>query len=303
MSSPARAPAENRPLAILIVLVATLIFTVTDGVAKFLVGRLPPVEVSWLRFVTSIPVILLIAYYRVGPGFLKTSQPLLQLARGVAFTSCSLSFVVGLTYLSLADATAINFVWPLLITVFSVLLLGEKVGIRRWTATAVGFCGMLLIVRPGSSSFQTAAIWPLTTAVLWALTNIITRSLAGKDRPETTLALSSVFMLLSTSAMLPFYWIPPTFNEVLLAAAVGIVSSLGHWILIIAYERASASTLAPFAYGQLIWATIVGYLGFGTIPDRWVLAGGILIIASGIYTAHRERVRAVAPPPKTIPER
>jgi len=296
MSAPARKPDENRPLAIVIVLVVTLIFALTDGVAKFLVGRLPPVEVSWLRFAVSIFVILPIAFYRVGPTALRATRPGLQLLRGLFFTLCSLSFVIGLTHLTLADATAINFVWPLLATVFSVIFLKEKVGIRRWSATFIGFCGMLLIVRPGSSSFQSAAVWPLTTAVLWALANIITRSLAGQDRSETTMALSSLIMLGCTSLLLPFYWVTPTLSEMMLVSVVGIISALGHWILIIAYERASASSLAPFAYGQLIWATLIGYFGFSTMPDHWVLSGGALIIASGIYTAHRERVRATQSP-------
>lgn len=303
MSDLAPKQAENRLLAIAIVVVVTAIFAFTDGVAKFLVGRLPPVEVAWLRFSTSLLVILPIAYHRVGRQAFRTSRPLLQFARGVFFSLCSLCFMIGLTYLSLADATAINFVWPLLITVFSVILLGEKVGIRRWSATAVGFCGMLLIVRPGSSSFQAAAVWPLATAVLWALTNIITRSLAGKDKPETTMVLSTACMLLCATLLLPFYWVTPTLNEVLLAVVIGVVSTLGHALLIFAYERSSASTLAPFAYSQLVWATMIGYVGFGTIPDRWIVAGGALIIASGIYTAHRERVKAVPAEPSSLPER
>jgi drug/metabolite transporter (DMT)-like permease len=303
MSDLAPKQAENRLLAIAIVVVVTAIFAFTDGVAKFLVGRLPPVEVAWLRFSTSLLVILPIAYHRVGRQAFRTSRPLLQFARGVFFSLCSLCFMIGLTYLSLADATAINFVWPLLITVFSVILLGEKVGIRRWSATAVGFCGMLLIVRPGSSSFQAAAVWPLATAVLWALTNIITRSLAGKDKPETTMVLSTACMLLCATLLLPFYWVTPTLNEVLLAVVIGVVSTLGHALLIFAYERSSASTLAPFAYSQLVWATMIGYVGFGTIPDRWIVAGGALIIASGIYTAHRERVKAVPAKPSSLPER
>jgi drug/metabolite transporter (DMT)-like permease len=204
----------------------------------------------------------------------------------------SLAFLTGLSFLPLADASAINFIWPVAVTVFSVIFLHEKVGIRRWGATIVGFAGMLLIIRPGSSAFQLAALFPISAAIFWALASIMTRSMTSTDPPETTIIWSAMVMLAGTTIALPFYWIPPGWQDVGPALIVGIGSALGHALIVFAFQKTSASSLAPFAYLQLVWATLLGYQIFGTVPDLWVLAGAVLIALSGLYTAHRERVRA-----------
>jgi drug/metabolite transporter (DMT)-like permease len=233
-----------------------------------------------------------IALMRIGRQAFQSDHPFLQVARGLAVTFSSLCFITGLSVLPLADASAINFIWPILITVWGVLFLGEKVGIRRWSATLVGFFGMLLIVRPGTSAFQWAAIFPLTAAVLWSIAAVITRAVSDRDRAETTLVWSSLVMLAGGAVIAPFYWISPTPRDWMLMLAIGLLSVLGHSMLAYAYERASASALAPYSYLQLVWATSLGYLIFGSVPDLWIAGGAALIVASGIYTVHRERIRA-----------
>ncbi len=165
-------------------------------------------------------------------------------------------------------------------------------GVRRWAATFVGFCGMLLIIRPGTGAFQIAAMYPLGAALLWSFAAVVTRSVSAHDRAATTLVWTSIVMLAGSTLLIPFFWRPMTGQEWLLMSLIGLISIFGHSVLVFAYERASASFLAPFSYVQLVWATILGYLVFGSLPDRWIAAGAILIVASGIYTAHRERVRA-----------
>lgn len=285
-------PAENRTLGIILMLSATVIFTVSDAMAKIMVTRLDPVEVSWIRSVVVIIVSLPIAYARAGRQIFNPQFPLRQIMRGASILGSSLLFLTALSRMPLADASAINFVWPLLITVLSVIFLGERVGIRRWSATLVGFIGMLLIVRPGSSSFDASAIYPLGAALFWALASVMTRSMTSTDPPETTIIWSALVMLFGTSLILPYVWIMPTWGELGLGILIGLGSAVAHAIIVYAFERTSASSLAPFAYAQLVWATLLGYVVFNTIPDHWIFAGSALIVFSGIYTAHRERVRA-----------
>lgn len=291
MPSPLPPVAENKPLAIAFIVVAALIFALADTFAKQLVATIPPLEALWIRSIFALAVTLTFAVKRVGRQAFVTHHPVQQGLRGIAILASSLLYLVSLSHLPLADTTAINFVWPLLVTVLSVLLLGEKIGIRRSLATLVGFAGMLLIIRPGSSAFQFAAIYPIAAAILWALASVMTRGMVATEVPEATLLWSSAIIFIGSSLVVPFVWVTPNLHEIYLAGMVGLGSAIGHMFVVFAYGRANASTLAPFAYFQLVWAMPLGWLVFGTFPDRWILAGSALIVASGIYTAHRERVR------------
>jgi drug/metabolite transporter (DMT)-like permease len=286
-------PTENQGLGIALVLGASLIFALSDATAKLMVASVSPVEVSWIRSIVVAILTVPAVIWRRGAGVFRTAHPVRQIARGLSVWFSSLLFLTGLSYLPLADTSAINFIWPILITVFSIFLLGEKVGIRRALATLIGFVGMLIIIRPGSSAFQVAAFFPLGAAVLWALASVMTRSMTSTEAPETTIVWSALVMLAGTSLALPWFWTMPTPREIGLGVLVGIGSAFGHAMIIFAYGQAKASTLAPFAYVQLVWATLCGYFIFGTIPDRWIITGAAIIAASGLYTLHRERVRRI----------
>lgn len=292
-----RAP-ENRTLGIGLILASTLVFGLSDSLAKLALTRLHPVEVSWMRSLVALVLTLGFAFYRLGPATFATRHPGTQSLRGLAAFGSSILFMTGLSHLSIADNVAINFVWPILVTILSIPLLGEKVGIRRWLAAMVGFAGMLLVIRPTSSSFQAAAIYPFGGACLWALSSVMTRKMMLTERPETTLAWSSVIFLLGASLALPFFWITPNKAELWLGLAIGIGSTLGHAFVVFAFERASASAIAPFGYAQLVWSALFGFLIFHTVPDAYTFAGAGLIAGAGLYTAHRERVRRGEP---TVP--
>jgi len=292
MSDSHERPAENKPVALLLLLLTTVMFATGDSIAKLAVGTLHPVQMLFVRCAIVVAFTVPYALWKIGPAVFHTDHPKTQIFRGFAILGSSFLFVSGLSHLPLADASAINFVWPLLITVLSVLMLKEKVGVRRWAATLLGFAGMLLIIRPGTSAFQMAALYPLGAALLWSFAAVVTRSVSAHDRAATTLVWTSLVMLAGATVLIPFFWRPMTGQEWLLMGLIGGISIVGHSMLVFAYERASASFLAPFSYAQLVWATILGYLVFGSLPDRWIAAGAILIVASGIYTAHREHVRA-----------
>jgi drug/metabolite transporter (DMT)-like permease len=228
----------------------------------------------------------------VSPLFaLQTERRGLHLLRGAALVGSSLFFISGLHYLPIAEASATGFVSPLFVTALSIIFLGEKVGLRRWIATALGLLGVIIILRPGTSAFHPAAFFPLVSALAWACTLIMTRMMSGSERAVTTMTYSSIAGVCILSAMVPFVWVTPSWHDILFGIFIGVASTAGQWIVVLAFRYADASVLAPFSYTQLLWVSILGYLVFGEVPDIWTITGAAFIVASGLYTAHRERVR------------
>jgi drug/metabolite transporter (DMT)-like permease len=276
---------------ILLIVAAVSIFSVSDALAKYLGQFLPPVEVAWMRYATFL-FLTLAPVLRDGSAAIRSKAPALQVLRGLALVGSALCFIAALRTLPLAEATAINFVSPIFITALSIPILGEVVGVRRWAAVAVGLAGVLLVVRPGGGAFGAEIALPVLTAAAWALAVVVTRKMSGADRPATTLFWSAAVGFAVLSALLPFSFVPPTAGQVCLGLLLGLISSAGQWLIVLAYRHAAASVLAPFAYCQLLSSTLLGFLAFGAAPDAWTLAGAGVIVGSGLYTAHRERVRA-----------
>jgi drug/metabolite transporter (DMT)-like permease len=151
--------------------------------------------------------------------------------------------------------------------------------------------GVLIILRPGTSAFHAAAVFPLVSALCWALTLIMTRMLSGKDRATTTMIYAAVAGFCILSALVPLVWVAPTWHDVMFGILVGVASTAGQWIVVLAFRYAGASVLAPFSYVQLLWNSFLGFIVFGEVPGVWTVTGAAFIVASGLYTAHRERVR------------
>ncbi len=289
----ATAPAKDATFtAIGIAVLSTVFFAMGDVAAKVLTGTLPAIEVTWLRYVIFCLLVIPTVFVAHGAKTMHTPRLRLQIIRALAVAGSAVLFILGLGHLQVAEATAINFISPIFITALSIPLLGEKVGIRRWAAAAVGFLGVMLVVQPGSSAFQVAALLPIGAALAWAVAAIATR-LMSSERPEVTLAWSAVIGLIALTAFVPFHWRAPTPGEIGLAVLMGTFSTIGHWLIILAYRKAAASTIAPFSYVQLLFAGLLGFGVFSTVPDAMTLVGGLVIAASGLYTAHRERIRAM----------
>ncbi|HVZ08899.1 DMT family transporter [Rhodopila sp.] len=289
-------PADDPVRGIAFTVVATMLFAASDTIAKYLSNTLPIVEFIWIRYLLFL-VMALVLSARVPRRVLRPRAPALQVARGVCVVASSLLFVFGVHRMTMAQATTISFLSPMLVTILSIPLLGEVVGIRRWAAVGAGLAGMLVVVRPGLADFQPAALFGIASATAWTLALIITRKIAGTDAPQTTMLVSSVFGSLVLSVLLPFQAVWPTAWELALAVTMGVLASIGQWLVILAHRIAPASTLAPLFYTQLIWATLTGLLVFGNLPDAWTVAGAVIIVLSGLYTAHRERVRRAARAP------
>jgi drug/metabolite transporter (DMT)-like permease len=289
--APSSAPAS--PLrGILFLIASTIVFSVADVITKQLASTLPPPEVAWMRYVTFALFIVPVVLIKGGPALFRSQRPGLQVVRGLGMVGSSIMFVQSLPHLPVADATAIFFVSPILIMALSVIFLGESVGWRRWTAAAVGLIGVMIVVRPGTGAFQPAAFLPILGAASWSVGAVVTRKITG-DHALTTLAYSASVGSIVLSALMPFNWVTPNGTEIALGLCMGILFSIGHWFVVLAYRHGNASLIAPFSYVQLVWAGTLGYLVFGTLPDSWTITGACLIAVSGLYTAYRERVRAL----------
>ncbi len=288
-----RAPARtDHPFkGIALILLSTIFLGTSDVTSKYLSATLPSIEITWIRFVV-FALIMVPAMVPGTPLFaLKTERLTLQLLRGTALLGSSLFFISGLRYLPMAVASATGFVSPLFVTALSIIFLSEIVGVRRWLATALGLVGVLIILRPGTSAFHVAAFFPVVSALCWAFTLIMTRMMSGREHVLTTMTYSALAGLGILTALVPSVWVTPTWHDILFGLLVGVASTAGQWIVVLAFRYADASVLAPFSYTQLVWVSFLGFLVFGEVPDVWTITGAACIVASGLYTAHRERVR------------
>jgi drug/metabolite transporter (DMT)-like permease len=284
--------ARDEPMrGIPLLLAAIFLFSISDALAKQLGETLPPLEIACLRYCAFFALTLLPLARR--PGLRRSRAPRWQLLRGLSVAGSAIAFTSALTQLPLAEATAINFASPAFVTVLSILFLAERVGWRRWTAIAVGMLGVLVIVRPGGEAFQPAALLPVLSSACWACAVIVTRRMGATDPPATTLIWTAGTGFAVLTLLLPAFGSQlPDARQVLHGLLIGIVSFAPQWLVVLAYRAAPASVLAPFSYVQLVFSGLLGLVVFGAWPDRWTLIGAAVIAASGLYSAHRERVRS-----------
>ena len=296
VSQPAAPPEpEERPLAAIgLVLMSLALFSGLDACSKVLVTDYSPVLITWCRYAANL-VLLLPFLLRAGPHPFATAGIGLQIGRGVAMGGSSVLFIAGLAQMAMPDATAVAFAAPLIVTALSIPFLGEKVGIRRWSAVAVGFLGVMIIVQPASSAFHPASLYPLASAACWAAGLVITRRIKTRDATLTTLLYTTIVAFLLATVFLPWVWQPLPLRAVLLVGLMGVLSSAGQYFLLLGYQRGPASLLAPFSYMQIITSTFWGAVLFGTWPGAATLIGAAIVVASGLYVLHRERMRRGEP--------
>jgi Predicted permease, DMT superfamily len=285
---------QGSGMAIGQVVLGVIALSGSDAFAKLLGAGLPAAEVTWLRYVVFTAAIVAVAAMRPGASW-RSRRPRLQVVRGLLVLGSAQLFVLGLGHLGVAEATAVAFVAPVLITLLSIPLLGEVVGRRRWTALAVGLIGVLIVVRPGAEAFGPGALLPLASAFLGALSVIAARKLGAVDAPTTTLLWSACVGLGGLTLAAPFWFEPLGARALLLGLAMGGLYALGQAALISAYSVAPASLLAPFTYAQLLSAALIGALAFDRYPDAVSLVGMGVIALSGAYTLLRERHRTRGP--------
>lgn len=278
---------------ILLVLAAVTLYATIDGLAKLMMQDMDVMQIIWARFAFSLPLLPFIVGRR-WPELLCVARPGLLIARGLIPIVAGLSVVIALGTMPLADATALMFVSPLMLTALAVPLLKERVGLHRWSAVVIGFIGVLVIVRPGGT-MGWVALLPLLTAFLYALYQIATRVLSRTTPALVSFTYMVIVGTAGSTLALPFVWRTPDALGWAMMAASGLLHGLAHYLVTRAFALAPAAILAPFNYAQLIGATAIGYVVFGDLPDRWAIVGALIIVAAGLYVAYRERrLRVVA---------
>jgi drug/metabolite transporter (DMT)-like permease len=271
-------------------LLAGLIFALADTIAKKLAGEVPIVQITWTRYIVFVGMAFLLTTRISGASFF-VRQPWLQVARGMCLVCSSMLFVLGIRDVGLAEAATIGFIGPIIVTFLSIPLLGEKVDARRWIALAAGMAGVLVVLRPGTGTFQPEGLYRVASAMFWAVGVILTRRMTRTERAETTMFWSAVSGFVVLCAIIPFHFVTPTPMQLWLSLGQGVLSSLGQWLVILSLRFTPVSTLAPYSYMQLLYMTAAGFLAFGALPDQWTLIGAGIIVCSGLYTAQRERRR------------
>ena len=279
---------QNIRLGIGLLLIAVALFTIGEAIVKILARDYDITQIVWARYIFHALVTYAIFSRANVFQLARTTRPGLHIARSALMLAATTFFFSSLRYLALADAIAISFVGPLLVTALSIPMLKEHVGIRRWMAIFVGFAGVLVIIRPGMGVMHWATILPLCTAVCYALYQILTRMAARSDDTQTSLFWMSAFGVIVSSIAVPFFWTTPGPMAWALMAALGTVYGLGHYLLIRGLEITPASKLSPFLYTQIIWATLLGSLIFDQFPDVPTLIGASIVIGSGLYIWQRE---------------
>jgi drug/metabolite transporter (DMT)-like permease len=275
-------------LGVLYLLAAIGLISLVDTICKFYTDELHAVMLVWGYF---IGITVFVAGYfglRGRLHLIRSRSPFLQIIRPGFLVLSIASLFVSLTYLPIAEATAIGFTGPLFITALSVPFLGERVGWHRWIAVIVGLAGVMIIVRPGGAVWHWSAGMALLGAVAFALFQLITRRLAAGDMHQTTLLYTSIGGTVWASLIVPFFWTTPDAGHSLMFLIIGAMGAGAHFCMIQAFSRAQASLLAPFNYSKLIWVVILGYLVFGDLPGIDTLLGSAVIAVAGIYVLYRE---------------
>jgi drug/metabolite transporter (DMT)-like permease len=276
-----------------LMLAACVMFSLSDTTAKYVTEGVPAVELATIRYavfvaMASVPLL------RHPRRSVRSRRPGLQILRGIGVVGSAVAFILSLGALPIAEATAINFITPLMITVLAIPILGETVRLQGWVAVVVGFIGMLVVVRPGVGGLHPAALYVVLSSLCWCVAMLVTRRLVNVDRSSVTLLWTACTGFVLLLCAVPFFLAPLSLRQAGLCLLVGVVASTGQWLAVLAYRHARATVLAPLTYSQLIWSSVLGYLVFGNIPDRWMLVGAVIIAASGIYVVHLERVRVAA---------
>lgn len=263
-------------------------YATSDMLAKLLTQSMHPLQVAWTRQLGLLAFVLVLLV-RHGLPILRSHRPGLQVSRGLTAVLTSTSFIFALTYVPLADAVAVTFVAPFMVTALAALILRERIGQRRWIAVALGFVGTLVVIRPGAGVFHPAIFLVLVTATAFALRQILSRLLSGEEPLQTTIAYTGLTASLLLTIPLPFVWVtPPDWQVVAIMAGTAVTAGLAELGIIRALDLAQAAVLAPVQYTLMIWGTVWGFLIFAQLPDVWTLTGAAIIMASGGYSFWRE---------------
>ncbi|UMY18947.1 DMT family transporter [Methylobacterium organophilum] len=291
--APQRAERRQRLIGIGLMCLAPIMFASLDAAGKTLARTgTDPLLTTFMRYAVNVALVTAFLNPVTRPGVARTRRLPLQILRSLLlFGSTGCNFL-ALQHLQLAETVTIQFTAPLVVALLAGPILGEWSSRMRLAAIAVGFLGVLVIVRPGADSFQPAMLYCFGNVGFYAAYVIVTRKLAAYDSSATTVFYTGLAGLTLMSPLLPWIWSAPT--SVLawtMLFAVGLFGTAGHWLIVLAHARAPANVLAPFLYTQLLWSVALGFLVFGDRPSGWTLAGAAIIVASGLVLLAEDAAR------------
>lgn len=283
-------------LGIGLMITAMAVLPFLDVIAKYLGQQgLPVFQIVWARLFFGAILTLPFALRLAGPKGLMPNMPLMHAVRASFMIAATAFFFAALHYQSIADTLAIFFVQPLIVTLLSPIVLGEKVGLRRWVAVMIGFIGTLIIIRPGFQELNPGVFLALGSGASLAIYLILTRRIAGSAPAMVTTFYTSLCGAIIMSVVAVFVWQTPTPAQWGLFVLLSLIANGGHYLIIRSYDHAEASLLAPLAYTEMIMATLAGWYFFGDFPDLWTFVGVGILIACAIYISWRERNRKIEP--------
>ncbi len=268
-------------------LLACACFSSMNGIVRHLSADLEPLVIVFFRclfgMIAVLPWVL-----RSGVATLRSNRPGIHLVRALLAVVAMVSWFYGLSKMPLAEATALSFTTPLFASIAAVLLLGEVMRVRRWSATLIGFAGALIILRPGFVDLSDASYLVLGAAILMAVSQTIVKHLTKTDHPNG-IVFWLAFLLTPLSAVPAWLvWQTPSLSQLLWLVALGMVATLGHQSMVRSYRVADVTAVTPLDFTRLPFAALIGYFAFAELPDVWTWIGAGVIVSSSVYIAHRE---------------
>lgn len=288
--------ASQNPLAAISYMVAAgLLNTVMLSAIKQLTNDLHPFEIAFFRCLVGFLVLLPVVWRAGGFITLRTKQMSLHVLRGGLNAGGMLLYFWAVALAPLATVSAIGFASPLFAALLAILILGEKVGLRRWAGLVIGFAGTIIILRPGAGIVEFGALVALASSMLWAGAMITIKQLTGSESPLTVTTWGTFYVGVFCLIPALFVWQWPTAEQWAWLILIGMLGSIIQWSLAKAFSLADTTLVLPFDFLKLVWASIFGYFLFAEIPSLSAWVGGAIISASAFYIAYRERLRDQAP--------
>jgi len=277
--------------AILLNISAWLLLPFMDGMAKHLSTEIHFIQVVWGRYFFMAILSLLLTYFFFNHNLRWPKNLQIQLSRSLFLFLSTVFFFFSISKISLAEALTLSFVSPIIVTILSIFLLNEKVGVRRWIAVFLGFAGVLIVIRPGFNEINIATVAALGTGICYAFYIISTRKLSSIDSPLLTLIFTGLSGAIVISFVVPFFWTWMNYSQWLILISLASIGTVAHLLIILSLNFAEASKLAPLAYFEIVTNVLIGYYFFNDFPNKWIWLGLLLIISSGIYISIRESIK------------
>ena len=276
--------------AILLNISAWMLLPFMDGMAKHLSTEIHFIQVVWGRYFFMAILSILVTYFFFNHNLRWPKNLQIQLSRSLFLFLSTVFFFFSISKISLAEALTLAFVSPIIVTILSIFLLNEKVGIRRLIAVLLGFVGALIVIRPGFNEINIATVAALGTGICYAFYIVSTRKLSSTDNPLLTLIFTGLSGAIVISLIVPFFWTWLNYSQWLILISLATIGTVAHFLLILSLNFAEASKLAPLAYFEIVTNVLIGYYFFNDFPNKWIWLGLFLIISSGIYISIRENV-------------